>query len=182
MADVRSVRRLLSRSSLLLVAVLALTLLGASGAGMAEPTEAQWADAESSSGRFTALRVESPTPNGGCTYVPHALKPDKILLYWHLPAGQTLEDIRFEAKSNRGISIVDKLNNFSFLDDSHPDAGPNNYRTEVPVGLLSALLGLGAKITLTLTSTAGAWTSAPMSAVATLPTLTIGGKCSNVPA
>lgn len=166
----------------LLAGVLALGLVAVVGGGRAATTEANWADAEAATGTFTAGRLAPITATGNCTYTKNILVPDKITVYWHLPEGQTMQDITFEAKSDRNISLVDKLTGFSFLEDTHAEPGTNNYRTEVPVGLLSALLGLGAKITLTLTGSAGNWKSTPLTAVATLPTLLIGGKCQNVAA
>lgn len=153
--------------------------------GIAAPTSlALWSDREESTGSFSAVVVPAPTLTRACTYYPGLLGIGaEVRIYWALPAGYTLSQIRVHASTSGLGSVLAPLTGFSLSGNTSRQAD-GTYRTDVPTNLLGGLLGLGSELEIALILApdgVGGWQSRPASVATNAGLLAgIGGNCRNL--
>ncbi|WP_114854224.1 SipW-dependent-type signal peptide-containing protein [Brachybacterium sp. YJGR34] len=147
----------------------------------ATSTVATWTDSERVTASFEAGVVPAPRLTQACRFVPGVLGIGaRVRVFWALPEGYTLSDVRVEA-STRGLgSVLAPLTGFSLTANTQRQSD-GTYRTDVPTNLLGGLLGLGSELEIAFRVVDGGWESTRASVASNAGLIGgIGGNCRNL--
>lgn len=163
------------RTKSLLAGALVLGLVGFFSGSATTPTEATWIDQELAGDHFAALVVPAPTATRECTYAS-----GKAHLFWKLPSGYRLADMRIIASTYGLGSVLAPITGFSLAANTTLRAD-STYETTMSSNLLGGLLGLGDALEVAIVTRHGTWESAPLR-FETSPGLVLGlgSYCDNL--
>lgn len=150
------------------------------GAGVTSSL-ASWTDTEQATASFEAGVVPAPRLTQPCQFRPGVLGLGaRVRIFWELPAGYALEDIRVRASTSGLGSVLAPITGFS-VSGNTVALGNNTYQTNVPTNLLGGLLGLGSELEIAFAVVDGNWTSETASVASNAGLLAgIGGSCRNL--
>lgn len=132
--------------------------------------------------------VEEPSPtipaitlSQGCQFQPGILGlGSNIRIYWTLPEGYTLDDVRIEASTSGLGSTTAPLTGLN-LKTATIQQTDGTYMTNVPANLLGGLMGLGSELEIALFIVDGSGKSAPASVASNAGLIAgVGGSCRNL--
>ena len=145
-------------------------------------TEAGWTSVTAVSADEPAVVFPGPTLTRACQFRSILGLGAHVRVFWALPAGYTLSDVRVDASTSGLGSILAPLTGFSVSANTQRQAD-GTYHTDIPTNLLGGLLGLGSELELAIRvedSTSG-WASQPASVASNAGLIGgLGGNCRNL--